>query len=162
MELEKRQQDISWINPCRSSEYSDGFSRSGKDHKQRQKVGGRKKSTVLRSASPSPSSDALIFISLLTVAHLISSGPSRCSLLSSPSPSCLTELAGGGHANKGMWRLCVLMLTEYTGDILWRGAWLNLRSVSTEVHMITPVFVQTQTELAGRWLHFTCKKINQI
>lgn len=42
----------------------------------------REKCSVLERATSSPTSDALIFISLLTVARLISSHLFRCSLLS--------------------------------------------------------------------------------
>lgn len=51
--------------------------------KQRQSVRRhREKCSVLERAASSPTSDALIFISLLTVARLISSHLFRCSLLS--------------------------------------------------------------------------------
>lgn len=71
------------------------------------------KGSVLRRATPSPTSDALIFISLLTVPHLISS-LSRCSPLS-------RSLVSAGSAElleDTLTRICggYSVLTAGTGD----------------------------------------------
>lgn len=61
--------------------------------------------SVLKRATSSPTSDALIVISLLTVAHLISSHLSRWkSFLHFPGVSWACW-AARGHANKGTWRV---------------------------------------------------------
>lgn len=120
----KRQQNMPWIHRCCSSEYRDFFwsffPRLEKDHRGKIVRRRKEKCSVLKCATSSPTSEALIFISPAhcCTSHLIT--PSQVQSFEQLPGVRWVYRASRRHANKDGWSVLFAHSAQWEHVIMWK------------------------------------------